>query len=66
MRLADEQRWFDDGFRGARPGLPSGGVLRLAPGEAVTIVRDFRPGRHAVLSHASGPWQTLAFTVGGG
>jgi hypothetical protein len=63
VSLEDEKRWFDTQFHGPRPGLPSGGVLRLAPGERVAMTRDFSPGRWAVLSHAGGPWQTLEFRV---
>ena len=63
VSLADERRWFDEQFRAARPGVPSGGALRLAPGEQLEVTRDFVPGRYAILSHATGPWQTLEFTV---
>jgi hypothetical protein len=63
VTVADEQRWFDDGFRTPRRGLPAGGVLRLLPGDRVVATVDLRPGRYALLSHASGPWQTLELTV---
>lgn len=63
VTLQDEIRWFDGGFRTARPGIPAGGVLRAVPGERYLVRRTFAPGRYAVLSHASGPWWTLEFTV---
>jgi hypothetical protein len=62
--LADEQRWFDDGFRSARPGIPSGGALVVSPGERYVITRYFAPGRYALLSHLTGRWRTLLFVVG--
>lgn len=72
MTLEDEQqRWFAEGFRTARPGHPSGGVLELRPGERVVIALELRPGRYAVLchaadreggSHAARPGEALEFT----
>jgi len=63
VALPDELHWFDSGFHNRRPGIPSGGVLRVEPGERYLIRRTFTPGRYALLSHASGPWQTLEFVV---
>jgi len=64
VEVADEQRWFDEGFRRARPGLPWGGALIVAPGERYVVTRNFVPGRYAVLSHLSGSWRLLPFVVG--
>ncbi|MEO7682657.1 MAG: hypothetical protein ABIU86_01870, partial [Gemmatimonadaceae bacterium] len=64
VELDDEQRWFDEGFRSARPGLPWGGALLVSPGERYVVTRYFVPGRYAVLSHLTGKWRVLLFVVG--
>jgi hypothetical protein len=64
VEIADEQRWFDEEFRRARPGLPWGGALLIAPGERYIVTRNFVPGRYAILSHLTGKWRTLLFVVG--
>jgi hypothetical protein len=64
VAVADEQRWFDEGFRSPRPGLPWGGALRVAPGERYVVTRFFPPGRYVVLSHLTGTWRSLVFVVG--
>ena len=63
VEIADEQRWFDENFRRARPGLPWGGALLVAPGERYIVTRNFVPGRYAILSHLAGKWQILPFVV---
>ncbi|HYH79634.1 MAG TPA: hypothetical protein VEX86_07545, partial [Longimicrobium sp.] len=50
--LADEKRWFEQGFRTARPGAPAGGVIELRPGDRVWLTMDFAPGRYALLCFA--------------
>ena len=64
VEIADEQRWFDEEFRRARPGLPWGGALLVSPGERYVVTRNFLPGRYAILSHLTGKWRTLLFVVG--
>lgn len=64
VEIDDEQRWLDEGFRRARPGLPWGGALLVAPGERYVVTRNFVPGRYAILSHLTGKWQILLFVVG--
>ena len=57
--LAAEKRWFEQGFRTARPGAPAGGVIELRPGERVWLTVDFVPGRYALLCAVStGPGHT--------
>jgi hypothetical protein len=57
--VADEKRWFAQGFRTARPGAPAGGVIELRPGERVWLTVDLAPGRYALLCAASsGPGHT--------
>lgn len=57
--LADEKRWFEQGFRTARPGAPAGGVIELRPGERVWLTVDLAPGRYALLcAVSSGPGHT--------
>lgn len=64
VEIGDEQRWFDEEFRRARPGLPWGGALLVAPGERYVVTRNFVPGRYAILSHLTGKWRILLFVVG--
>jgi hypothetical protein len=64
VEIADEQRWFDEEFRRARPGLPWGGALLIAPGERYVVTRNFVPGRYAILSRLTGKWRILLFAVG--
>lgn len=64
VEVADEQRWFDEGFRSPRRGVPWGGALLVAPGERYVVTRYFEPGRYAVLSHLTGKWRSLVFVVG--
>ena len=63
VELTTEQRWFDDGFRSPRPGVPSGGALLVVPGEHYVVTRYFAPGRYAVLSNFTGKWRSLLFVV---
>jgi hypothetical protein len=64
VEIGDEQRWFDEEFRRARPGLPWGGALLIAPGERYVVTRNFVPGRYAILSRLTGKWRILLFVVG--
>jgi hypothetical protein len=64
VSVEDELRWFDEGFRTARPGLPWGGALLVEPRERYVVTRYFAPGRYAVLSHLNGRWRSLLFVVG--
>ena len=64
VEIGDEQRWFDEEFRRARPGLPWGGALLVAPGERYVVTRNFVPGRYAILSHLTGKWRILLFVIG--
>lgn len=63
VTIGDEQEWFDGQFRGERPGRPSGGLLRLAPGDHYVMTQHFSAGRYVVLSHVGGSWQVLPFSV---
>ncbi|HYN83464.1 MAG TPA: hypothetical protein VES88_18440 [Gemmatimonadaceae bacterium] len=63
VKVADEQRWFDEGFRSPRRGVPWGGALLVAPGERYVITRYFEPGRYALISRLTGKWRSLLFVV---
>ncbi|MDP9177437.1 MAG: hypothetical protein M3O61_07135 [Gemmatimonadota bacterium] len=64
VEVAHEQRWFDQGFRFPRRGVPWGGALLVAPGERYVVTRYFEPGRYALISRLSGKWRSLLFVVG--
>ena len=50
-----EMAWFERGSRGTRPGLPSGGVLQLPPGESVLATLHLKPGRYLLLCSVREP-----------
>src|SRR5687767_2610902 len=64
VEVADEQRWFDQGFSSPRRGVPWGGALLVVPGERYVVTRYFEPGRYVVLSRITGKWRSLVFVVG--
>lgn len=64
VSVDDEKRWFDEGFRTRRPGVPSGGALLVEPRERYVVTRNFAPGRYAVMSRHTGTWRSLLFVVG--
>ena len=64
VEIGDEQRWFNDGFRSPRRGVPWGGALLLTPGEQYVVTRYFEPGRYALISNLAGQWRSLLFVVG--
>ena len=54
VTAAQEIAWFQNGSRGARPGIPSGGVLQLPAGETVFTTVSLRPGRYLLLCTVAG------------
>ena len=44
-----ETAWFRGGGRGPRPGVPTGGVLQIPPGDTATAIVRLRPGRYLLL-----------------
>lgn len=63
VEVADEQRWFDEGFSSPRRGVPWGGALLVVPGERYVVTRYFEPGRYALISRLTGKWRSLLFVV---
>jgi len=64
VEVADEQRWFNEGFSSPRRGVPWGGALLVVPGQRYVVTRYFEPGRYVVLSRLAGKWRSLLFVVG--
>ena len=47
-----ERAWFDHGSRGARPGIPVGGVIDLPAGSEAWFSAELTPGRYLLLCAA--------------